>query len=148
MLEGSPQTYLHDPIIAYLKERNVKINLRTPIRDLPHEASDCKGGRGGEGEEKGRGEGRGARQSTLEGWGRRAAVRACRMRRAAAEQSWGREGGWGGGDRREVGRTSIRDGPHEESEPDPRNLASTASRTRPPSTPPSRTSSALRPSPA
>lgn len=37
MLEGSPQTYLHDPILAYLEERNVKINLRTPIRDLPHE---------------------------------------------------------------------------------------------------------------
>ena len=29
MLEGSPQTYLHDPIIAYLKERGVKINLRS-----------------------------------------------------------------------------------------------------------------------
>eukprot|EP00967_Tisochrysis_lutea_P044039 scaffold53284_cov33-Tisochrysis_lutea.AAC.2 len=37
MLEGSPQTYLHDPIIKYLEDRGVKINLRTPIRDLPHE---------------------------------------------------------------------------------------------------------------
>ena len=27
MLEGSPQTYLHDPIIKYLTDRNVKINL-------------------------------------------------------------------------------------------------------------------------
>merc|ERR1719310_244686 len=37
MLEGSPQTYLHDPIVAYLEERGVKINLRTPARDLVHE---------------------------------------------------------------------------------------------------------------
>jgi len=37
MLEGSPQTYLHDPILAYLDERGVKINLRTPARDLVHE---------------------------------------------------------------------------------------------------------------
>ena len=37
MLEGSPQTYLHDPIVKYLEERDVKINLRTPVRDLVHE---------------------------------------------------------------------------------------------------------------
>ena len=37
MLEGSPQTYLHDPIIQYLEERGVKINLRTPVRELVHE---------------------------------------------------------------------------------------------------------------
>merc|ERR1719408_272802 len=37
MLEGSPQTYLHDPIIKYLEDRGVKINLRTPIRELVHE---------------------------------------------------------------------------------------------------------------
>jgi len=37
MLEGSPQTYLHDPIIAYLEERGVKINLRTPVREIMHE---------------------------------------------------------------------------------------------------------------
>ena len=37
MLEGSPQTYLHDPIIKYLEERGVKINLRTPVRELVHE---------------------------------------------------------------------------------------------------------------
>jgi len=37
MLEGSPQTYLHDPIVSYLEERGVKINLRTPVRELVHE---------------------------------------------------------------------------------------------------------------
>jgi len=40
MLEGSPQTYLHDPIVAYLEERGVKINLRTPVRDLVHERDE------------------------------------------------------------------------------------------------------------
>ena len=40
MLEGSPQTYLHDPIVKYLEERNVKINLRTPVRDLVHELDE------------------------------------------------------------------------------------------------------------
>ena len=34
MLEGSPQTGLHDPIVKYLEDRNVKINLRTGCRDL------------------------------------------------------------------------------------------------------------------
>ena len=34
MLEGSPQTGLHDPIVQYLEDRNVKINLRTGCRDL------------------------------------------------------------------------------------------------------------------
>merc|ERR1719160_915361 len=42
MLDGSPQTYLHDPIVKYLEERGVKINLRTPIRDLVHEV-DAQG---------------------------------------------------------------------------------------------------------
>jgi len=37
MLEGSPQTYLHDPIVNYLEERGAKLHLRTPIRDLVHE---------------------------------------------------------------------------------------------------------------
>ena len=37
MLEGSPQTGLHDPIIKYLDDRNVKINLSTPCRDIVHE---------------------------------------------------------------------------------------------------------------
>jgi len=40
MLEGSPQTYLHDPIIQYLDDRNVKINLSTGCRDLVHEVDD------------------------------------------------------------------------------------------------------------
>merc|ERR1719487_3042139 len=37
MLEGSPQTYLHDPIINYLEKRGVKINLRTGVKELVHE---------------------------------------------------------------------------------------------------------------
>ncbi|GKY92853.1 hypothetical protein MPSEU_000254900 [Mayamaea pseudoterrestris] len=37
MLDGSPQTGLHDPIIKYLTDRGVKINLSTPVRDLVHE---------------------------------------------------------------------------------------------------------------
>merc|ERR1719159_1712794 len=37
MLDGSPQTYLHDPIIRYLEERGVKINLRTGVREVVHE---------------------------------------------------------------------------------------------------------------
>jgi len=37
MLDGSPQTGLHDPIIKYLEDRNVKIHLSTPVRDIPHD---------------------------------------------------------------------------------------------------------------
>jgi len=37
MLEGSPQTYLHDPILKYLDDRGVKVNLRAAVRDLVHE---------------------------------------------------------------------------------------------------------------
>jgi len=37
MLEGSPQTGLHDPIIKYLEDRDVKINLSTPCRDIVHD---------------------------------------------------------------------------------------------------------------
>ena len=37
MAEGSPNTYLHEPIVKYLEERGVKINLRTPCRELVHE---------------------------------------------------------------------------------------------------------------
>jgi len=37
MLEGSPQTGLHDPIIKYLEDRGVKINLGAGCRDLVHE---------------------------------------------------------------------------------------------------------------
>ena len=40
MLEGSPQTGLHDPIIAYLEERGVKINLSSPCRDIIHEVDE------------------------------------------------------------------------------------------------------------
>jgi zeta-carotene desaturase len=37
MLEGSPQTGLHDPILKYLDDRGVKINLSTPCRDIVHD---------------------------------------------------------------------------------------------------------------
>lgn len=40
MLEGSPQTGLHDPIIKYLKDRGVKINLRTGCRDLVYDTDE------------------------------------------------------------------------------------------------------------
>eukprot|EP00979_Chaetoceros_neogracilis_P009414 scaffold2148_cov264-Chaetoceros_neogracile.AAC.13 len=40
MLEGSPQTGLHDPIIKYLEDRNVKINLKTPCREIVHEVDE------------------------------------------------------------------------------------------------------------
>merc|ERR1719478_1966193 len=37
MLDGSPQTGLHDPIIRYLEDRGVKINLGTGCRDIVYE---------------------------------------------------------------------------------------------------------------
>jgi zeta-carotene desaturase len=37
MLDGSPQTGLHDPIVKYLEDRNVKIHLSTPCRDIVHD---------------------------------------------------------------------------------------------------------------
>jgi len=40
MLDGSPQTGLHDPIIKYLEDRNVKINLGTPCREIVHDVDD------------------------------------------------------------------------------------------------------------
>jgi len=40
MLDGSPQTGLHDPIIKYLEDRNVKINLGTPVRDIVHDVDE------------------------------------------------------------------------------------------------------------
>ena len=40
MLDGSPQSGLHDPIIKYLEERNVKINLSTPCRDIVHDVDE------------------------------------------------------------------------------------------------------------
>jgi zeta-carotene desaturase len=43
MLDGSPQTSLHDPIIQYLTDRNVTINLSTPIRDIVHDVDTTSG---------------------------------------------------------------------------------------------------------
>jgi len=40
MLEGSPQTSLHNPIIRYLEDRGVKINLRTGCRDLVYDTNE------------------------------------------------------------------------------------------------------------
>merc|ERR1719265_2892094 len=37
MLEGSPQTYLHDPIIKYLEDRGAKFHLGTGVRELIHD---------------------------------------------------------------------------------------------------------------
>lgn len=37
MLDGSPQTGLHDPIIKYLTDRGVQINLSTPCRELVYD---------------------------------------------------------------------------------------------------------------
>ena len=37
MLDGSPQTGLHDPILKYLADRDVKINLSTGIREIVHD---------------------------------------------------------------------------------------------------------------
>mmetsp|Transcript_10520 Transcript_10520/g.30764 ORF Transcript_10520/g.30764 Transcript_10520/m.30764 type:complete len:613 (-) Transcript_10520:250-2088(-) len=37
MLDGSPQTGLHDPIINYLEERGVKINLSSPCKEIVHD---------------------------------------------------------------------------------------------------------------
>ncbi|GMI48054.1 hypothetical protein TrCOL_g11417 [Triparma columacea] len=43
MLDGSPQTGLHDPIIKYLEDRGVKINTGMGCRDIVHETdSDGK----------------------------------------------------------------------------------------------------------
>jgi len=40
MLDGSPQTGLHDPILKYLGDRNVKINLGMGCRDIVHEVDE------------------------------------------------------------------------------------------------------------
>jgi len=37
MLDGSPQTCLHDPIVAYLKERGVNIHLETVCSEIVHD---------------------------------------------------------------------------------------------------------------
>lgn len=42
MLEGSPQTGLHDPILKYLEDRNVKINLSTGCREIVYD-TDASG---------------------------------------------------------------------------------------------------------
>mmetsp|Transcript_1484 Transcript_1484/g.4444 ORF Transcript_1484/g.4444 Transcript_1484/m.4444 type:complete len:584 (-) Transcript_1484:125-1876(-) len=41
MLEGSPQTYLHDPILKYLDDRGVKVHLRAAVRDVLYDADDA-----------------------------------------------------------------------------------------------------------
>jgi zeta-carotene desaturase len=43
MLDGSPQTGLHDPIVKYLTDRNVKINLGTPCREIVHDLDPTTG---------------------------------------------------------------------------------------------------------
>jgi len=40
MLDGSPQTGLHDPIIKYLEDRNVKIHTGTPCREIVHDVDE------------------------------------------------------------------------------------------------------------
>mmetsp|Transcript_22972 Transcript_22972/g.49706 ORF Transcript_22972/g.49706 Transcript_22972/m.49706 type:complete len:618 (-) Transcript_22972:166-2019(-) len=40
MLEGSPQTGLHDPILKYLDDRGVKINLSTGCRELVYDTDE------------------------------------------------------------------------------------------------------------
>merc|ERR1719159_953252 len=42
MLEGSPQTYLHDPILKYLEDRGAKLHLRAAVRDIVYE-TDANG---------------------------------------------------------------------------------------------------------
>jgi zeta-carotene desaturase len=43
MLDGSPQTGLHDPIIKYLTDRNVTIHLSSPCRDIVHDIDPTAG---------------------------------------------------------------------------------------------------------
>lgn len=40
MLEGSPQTCLHDPIIKYLEDRGVKINTSTGCREIVYDTDE------------------------------------------------------------------------------------------------------------
>lgn len=42
MCEGSPNTFVHEPIVAYLKERGVKINLNSKVLEILH-TCDSKG---------------------------------------------------------------------------------------------------------
>ena len=39
MLEGSPQTYLHDPILKYLDDRGVKVHTSSIVKDIVHEVT-------------------------------------------------------------------------------------------------------------
>jgi len=43
MLDGSPQTGLHDPILKYLDDRGVKIHLGTACRDIVHDVDEKTG---------------------------------------------------------------------------------------------------------
>lgn len=43
MLDGSPQTGLHDPIIKYLEDRNVKIHLSSACREIVHDIDETTG---------------------------------------------------------------------------------------------------------
>lgn len=40
--QGSPNTYLHEPILEYLKQRGVTIHLNTRIQDLVYD-TDANG---------------------------------------------------------------------------------------------------------
>ena len=42
MLEGSPNTYLHGPIVRYLEARGAKIHTRSRVRELRYEERDGK----------------------------------------------------------------------------------------------------------
>lgn len=43
MLDGSPQTGLHDPIIKYLEDRNVKIHTGSACREIVHDLDKTTG---------------------------------------------------------------------------------------------------------
>lgn len=43
MLEGSPQTGLHDPILKYLEDRNVKIHTSTGCREVVYDTDPSSG---------------------------------------------------------------------------------------------------------
>lgn len=43
MLEGSPEDFIHKPILAYLAERGVKVHTNRRVLDLPHEVDAATG---------------------------------------------------------------------------------------------------------
>lgn len=43
MCEGSPDTYLHKPIVKYLTDRGVKINLKSRVLDILHDVRAALG---------------------------------------------------------------------------------------------------------